>query len=101
MKKTHKSTTGTSFYGTTIITTVNELVNALGAPQWEENTGNDKVNIEWDCENSEEKPVTVYDWKEYRPIGKDEEIEFHIGGFSKTDTENAKNELEILLNEKK
>ena len=101
MKKTYKITNGTSFHGITIKTTINELINAIGNPSCKENTGNDKVNFEWDCETSEEKPVTIYDWKQYRPIGRDEEIEFHIGGFLKSDTETAKNELETLLNEKK
>ena len=45
-----------------------------------------------------EKTVfTIYDWKEYRPIGWDEEIEFHIGGMNIDSCEEALEELERLI----
>jgi hypothetical protein len=36
---------------------------------------------------------TLYDWKEYRSIGLDKQIEWHIGGMSGADTEKAKREI--------
>jgi hypothetical protein len=37
--------------------------------------------------------------KEYRVLNLDESIEFHIGGYSKKDTELVKQELEKILND--
>jgi hypothetical protein len=92
-KLTEKSTNGTSFYLTTIRTTVNKLIDTIGHPQCFDNTGDDKVNFEWDCETEEGDVFTIYDWKEYRPLGYDELIDFHIGGDNKIVTEKAKREL--------
>ena len=36
---------------------------------------------------------TVYDWKEYRSLSESEVIEWHIGGFNKISTEQAKSEI--------
>ena len=69
MKFTTKSTSGTSFFGTTIRTTVNNLIENIGEPTFEENTGDCKVNFEWELETESGKVFTIYDWKEYRPIG--------------------------------
>ena len=92
-KLTDKSATGTSFYDTVIRTTVNKLINALGEAQWGDNSGEDKINFDWICETENGDVFTIYDWKEYRPIGSDEMIEFHIGGDNKSITEKAKREL--------
>jgi len=97
MKFTTKSTSGTSFFGTTIRTTVNNLIENIGEPTFEENTGDCKVNFEWELETESEKVFTIYDWKEYRPIGWDEEIEFHIGGMNRDSCEEALEELERLI----
>jgi hypothetical protein len=40
----------------------------------------------------------VYDWKEYRQIDEDEEIEWHIGGHSFIDTAEAAIEIMNKLN---
>lgn len=98
MKTTNKDTSGTSFNGTTIETTVQNLRKVLGDPSFEDNTGEDKVNFEWDCEIENGKVVTIYDWKQYHEIDENEIISFHIGGFNSTDTTDAKIELEKLLN---
>jgi hypothetical protein len=97
MKLTNRSANGTSFHGITIKTTVNELIRVLGNPQEDSNTGEDKVNFDWTCETRGGKVATIYDWKEYRMIDVNEEIEFHIGGRDKYTTLEAKEELEILL----
>ena len=87
----------TSFHNTTILTTVNKLSNALGEAQCINNTGDDKVNFDWNCEDEDGNVFTIYDWKEYRPIGPYEMIEFHIGGETKSITEQAKRELLAIL----
>ena len=98
MKKTEKSRNETSFYNTTITTTVNELIRVLGDPDEDSNTGEDKVNFEWICERENGDIVTIYDWKEYRMIDKNEQIEFHLGGHNGLSTFNGKEDLIALLN---
>jgi hypothetical protein len=101
MKKTNKSANGTSFYGVTITTSVNELIRVLGEPTYYNNTGGDKVNFEWICETEDGDVVTIYDWKEYRKIDSNEEIEFHLGGHNEYTTLKGLEELMILSNSKK
>ena len=98
MKLTNKSADGTSFHGVKIKTTVNELIRVLGEPQDDSNTGEDKVNFDWVCERENGDIVTIYDWKEYRMIDLDEEIEFHLGGKTQMITFNGKEDLVALLN---
>jgi hypothetical protein len=98
MKKTFKDTTGTSFHNVTITTTVNELTRVLGEPEYKGNDGEDKINFEWECERENGDVITIYDWKNYRSIGLDEEIEFHLGGRSQMITFNGKEYLIALLN---
>jgi hypothetical protein len=98
MKKTEKSVDGTSFHDVTITTTINELTRVLGEPTYTGDFSEEKVTVEWICETKEGKVVTIYDWKEYRSIGKDEKIQFHLGGHSKMHTLDAKDELRELLN---
>lgn len=93
MKNTLKSTGGTSFLGDTILTSINELKKINLYPTYEQNNGENKVNIFFDCETESGEPFTIYDWKLYRPIGLDEEILFHIGAFNQKASEQAKNEL--------
>ena len=54
MKKTNKTADGTSFFGVTIRSTINILTDALGHPQHYQNTGEDKVNVEWICETEKQ-----------------------------------------------
>jgi len=96
MFKQNANVNGTSFFGTTLNASVNELIQILGKPSEENNTGEDKVNFMWNVECQDGTVFTVYDWKEYRPIGLDEQIEWHIGGFSEADTEKAKSEIIIF-----
>jgi len=97
MKQTHKSPIGTSFHDTVINTTVNKLIKALGHPQYFQNDGKDKINFEWRMETENGDVFTVYDYKEYRCIGYDEIIEFHIGGHDKFVTERAFSEIDQAL----
>ena len=98
MKKTFKDTNGTSFHGVTITTSVNELTRVLGKPEYKGNDGEDKVNFLWECERENDDVITIYDWKEYRVLGLDEQIEFHLGGHSQLSTFNGKEDLIALLN---
>ena len=93
MKKSNQSANMTSFHGTVINASVNQLKQIVGEPEWSDNTGEDKTNFEWICETESGEVVTIYDWKEYRSISEDEIIEFHLGGFSKSSTEDGKIEL--------
>ena len=98
MKKTEKSANGTSFHNTTITTTINELTRVLGEPSYTGDFSEDKVTVEWICERKNGDVITIYDWKEYRWIGKNEKIEFHLGGHSQLITFNGKEDLVELLN---
>jgi hypothetical protein len=98
MKKTEKSANGTSFHNTTIKTTINELTRVLGEPSYTGDFSEDKVTVEWVCERENGDVITIYDWKEYRWIDKNEKIEFHLGGHSQLITFNGKEDLVELLN---
>ena len=52
-KKTYQITDGTSFHGVTIRASVDQLTKAFGDPTIVDNTGDDKVNFEWDMETDE------------------------------------------------
>ena len=97
MKKTNKSTCGTSFLGVTILTSINELEKINVFPVFEGNNGEDKTNFEFELETEKGEPFTIYDWKLYRPIEENEMINFHIGSFTLEASERAKSELETAL----
>jgi hypothetical protein len=96
-KETNKSSNGTSFHNTTIKTTVGKLKELFPNSYYEQNDGRDKTNFDFTLETSKGNVFTIYDWKEYRPIGEDEIIEFHIGANSHGISELAKRELMELL----
>lgn len=101
MRKTNKSTGGTSFHDTVIDTTIHTLNKVLGEPTYVDNTGMDKVNYEWEMETEDGNVFTVYSWKEYRILSENELIEWHIGGKSKAITEQAKEEIYEAINKLK
>ncbi len=92
-KKTNSSTNGTSFHDVTFKATVNQLINAFGEPDYDGNTGEDKVNFVWDMETDEGDVFTIYDWKHYRKLDLDEIIEWHIGAHSRMISWDAQDEL--------
>ena len=98
--KRSNNTGGTSFHGVTLTTTPQQLIDALGEPQYFSNDGSDKTNMDYSLETEDEIAFTIYDWKEYRPLQMDETIEFHIGGFSYSQSVEAKNEVLRLINNK-
>lgn len=85
-----------SFHGITITTTVNKLIEAIGEPMWENNSGEDKSNYDF-LLPVEDFEAFVYDWKEYRSIRPDEPIEFHIGTDTRMQSLIALEELRKLL----
>ena len=92
-KKTYQSTDGTSFHGITIRASVEQLTKAFGDPSMEYNTGDDKVNYEWDMETDEGEVFTIYDWKYYRPLRSDEIVTWNIGAMSKLVSYDAEREI--------
>ena len=96
-----KSSSGTSFHDTVFVCSVEDLIQMLGAPQYADNTGEDKVNFDWTCETLKGEVFTIYDWKEYRPISRTELIEWHIGGLNRIVTERALTELTSKLSKLK
>ena len=93
IKKTEQSADGTSFHSITIKTTLGKLRAAFGDPQGDYNDGQDKSNIDYVLETSNGDVFTVYDWKEYRPIGEDEVLDFHIGAYTNHIAFEAKQEM--------
>ena len=85
-----------SFHGITITTTVNKLIKAIGEPMYVDNSGEEKSNYDFSF-MVQDFEAFVYDWKEYRPIGKNELIDFHIGTDTPIQSLIAKEELEKLL----
>lgn len=96
MKQTNKSTNRSSFHNETFYASVEDLRKILGEPKCEQNDA--KVNFVWGMETEDGTVFTVYDWKEYRKLEEDEEIEWHVGGFSREDTSKALNEIAEALN---
>ena len=88
---------GSSWFGDLIITNYPKLIEILGQPTFDDNTGQDKVNMEWVCESREGFVFTIYDWKEYEPLNEDYNYGFHIGGFSEKETKIAKAEIELMI----
>ena len=84
----------TSFHGITIRTNVNSLIEILGGePQYYENDGLDKVNVEFICKTDRGELFTIYDWKEYSILDNDKTYDFHIGALDKNISICAKREL--------
>ena len=95
-KKTEKSAVLTSFHGTVINSTINELTRSIGKPQYDagrDDWGFDKTTVEWTCVTKDGDVFTIYDWKEDRLFDEDEVIEFHIGGQTEEITNQALKEL--------
>ena len=99
LRKSESKAIGTSFHGITIRGSVNQLSEVIGEYS-KLNSGDGKVVYQWILETDEDEVVTVYDWKMYREVGMDEEIEWNIGGHSKKSTEKAREEILKLLNNK-
>ena len=85
MKTLHKANLsqvlGTSYYGHTLISTVNKIAEAVGEPH-SGMSEDEKTSVEWRFVTDKYIPFTIYDWKEYdtpASENRDMEIAFHIG----------------------
>ena len=107
MKRSNK-TGGTSFHGVTLIATPQQLINTLGEPEYFFNDGSDKTNMDYSLEteddidypfikNQTHIAFTIYDWKEYQPLHRFTNYEFHIGASNHSQSVEAKNEVLKLL----
>lgn len=85
-----------SFHGCTIWATPNQLIEVLGEPSFIENTGEDKVNMEW-LLKVDDTYFTVYDWKEYEPLDMDCHYSWHVGTQSKFQSAGAAKAVRALL----
>lgn len=99
MKQTSQSTNGTSFHSDAFNASVSDLRKILGEPADDNNSGENKVNFEWEMETEAGDVFSVYDWKEYRKLDEHEIIEWHVGGHSGSVTDQAVNEIAGALNE--
>lgn len=92
---------GSSFHNDVIYATPNEMKYILGKPTYEENTGEDKINMEWRMQMHDGNMFTVYDYKEYKPLHPNGQVEWHIGGHSRFDTHLVKTLLSEELQQAK
>ena len=91
-KKTYKDTSGTSFQNVVVTTSVANLTKVFGAPN-DNNTGEDKVNFEWDMQTDNGDVFTIYDFKVGRPLDLNEPVEWHIGARSRSIASDASYEI--------
>ena len=96
-KLSKKDSCGTSFHGHEITATPNQLIKALGKPQFGCNDGHDKTNFDWVCETSDGRVFTIYDWKVYAPLNMNSRYSFHIGAFSGSVASKALRELKLII----
>lgn len=96
MKRSSKNSIDTTFHGDDIMLTRYMIENKIGEPDY---TGDkdSKTQYEWICETENGDVFTIYDWKEYRDYNEYTPIVWHIGGHSKTVTEQALTELKQLF----
>ena len=97
-KHTNQSGGGTSFHGVVFSATPQQLVDLFPDSYNEQNDGEDKTNFDFTLETENGDVFTIYDWKEYRPLKMNENIEWHIGGRNKETCLQGKAEVLELLN---
>ena len=89
----------TSFHNVTIRTTVNKLMSIIPSHDVEvSNDVDEKYQYYFYFINSMGEEITIYDWKEYREVGLDEVLDFHIGSSDFFNGLLAKEELVAILN---
>jgi len=87
---------GTSFHGYEVNATLNELRELYGEPHFGDG---DKVLYDWALISYEGVVFSIYDWKVRGVWHGNTPIDWHIGGFSSSDTRKAKNTINLdLLN---
>ena len=89
-----------SFHDVTIKTTPKSLINLClkyDITFYSCNDGEDKTNFDFEFETNDGVKFLVYDWKEYRSLDLNEQIEFHIGAKDRSDSNKALEELQEEL----
>ena len=97
-KHTIQSGGGTSFHGVVFLATPQQLVDLFPDSYNEQNDGEDKTNFDFTLETESGDVFTIYDWKEYRPLEMNENIQWNIGGHNKDTCLQGKAEVLELLN---
>jgi len=96
-RKTNKDADNASFHGSIIRCTPARLKELFPDSYYEDNTGEDKVNLEFTLETENGNVFTIYDWKLYYRLREDAEYDFHIGAYSEYVSEKAADEIFELL----
>jgi len=91
-------TNGTSFFSDEVIATVDQLTKILGPADYDSNDGEDKTNFEWEMKTPDGIVFTLYDWKEYRSLHRDEDVSWHIGARSREDSSKVWSAIVKALN---
>ena len=67
-----------------VVATYSELVEILGEPNFDEPSADGKVDTEWELFDDEVGEVSLYDWKCYGHVARnDEPYRWHIGGLNR------------------
>jgi len=80
--KRSSNTNEVCFNNVTLTATPQQLIDALGDPDYFDNTGVNETNMKYNLETDDGIIFTIYDWKEYRSLPMNESIEFRIGTFN-------------------
>ena len=97
MRPTNKKHSGTSFYDEVIHSTLKKLREVIGDEDTDFKSGDNKVRYHFTRELDNGDVITIYDWKEYRNFDENEIISWHVGGFNKRSTMNARYQIEMLI----
>lgn len=84
---------GTSFHNIEFKASPRDLIDLYGQPTYLDNTGSDKINFEWEMKTDDGRVFSIYDWKEYRELELDEQIDWHIGAHDKATSIDAQYEI--------
>ena len=88
-----------SFHNVVITTTPKALIDLCAKYDinfYSCNDGKDKTNFDFEFESKDGVRFFVYDWKEYRQLSLNENIEFHIGAKDKSESNKA---YDVLMEE--
>ena len=96
-KHTRKSSGGTSFYGTILKATPQQLIDLFPNSYDEYNNGRDKTNFDFTLQTESGKVFTIYDWKEYRPLRMDEVVIWHVGAHNEETSVKGRDEVVAML----
>ena len=65
--------------GITFVASTEDVIKAVGEPQYRADDWYDKTTREWELQLEDGTPFTIYDWKEYRYFEDDVVIGWHVG----------------------